>query len=60
MHVRLKDIYGEWTSSHDDIGLLSAIGILADQFGKDRQPATNFRRLAREDLELICYEYLSA
>ena len=60
IHVRLREVYAEWTSSHDDVGLLSAIGILADQFGKDRQPAGNVKRIARENLILVCYEYLSA
>jgi len=60
LHVKLKDIYEEWASSHDDTALLSTVGVLADQFAKDRQPTTNVRRLKREDLELICYEYLSA
>ena len=60
LHVKLKEIYEEWASSHDDTALLSTVGVLADQFAKDRQPTTNVRRLKREDLELICYEYLSA
>ena len=60
LHVRLKEIYGEWVSSHDDPELLSAVGVLADQFAKDRHPATSVKRFARADLNLVCYEYLSA
>jgi hypothetical protein len=60
LHVRLREIYGEWAASCDDVGLLSAICVLADRFAKDRYPAASFKRFAREDLDLICYEYLSA
>jgi superfamily II DNA or RNA helicase len=60
LHVRLREIYAEWTTSHDDVELLSAVGILADQFGKERQPVGNVKRIARENLVLICYESLSA
>ena len=26
LHVKLKEITGEWVSSHDDTGLVSAVG----------------------------------
>jgi hypothetical protein len=59
LHVRLKEIYDQWVSSRDDSALLSSVGGLADQFAKERQPSMSLNRLKREDLDLICYEYLS-
>jgi hypothetical protein len=60
LHLKLREIYEQWASSHDDTGLISAVCVLADQFAKDRQPSRNLNRLERNDLDLICYEYLSA
>jgi Helicase conserved C-terminal domain len=60
LHVRLKEIYESWVSTHDDTELLAAISVLADQFAKDRHPATNVKRFTREDMNLISYEYVSA
>ena len=60
LHVRLKETYQSWVSTRDDAELLAAIGVLADQFAKDRHPATSVKRFTREDLNLICYEYVSA
>jgi hypothetical protein len=58
--LKLREIYAEWASSRDDSALLSTVGVLADQFAKDRPPSLKVRHLKREDLDLICYEYLSA
>ena len=58
--MKLRGIYENWATSHDDGDLLSEIGVLADHFSKDRQPSTSVKRLERADLDLICYEYLSA
>src|SRR5208337_760409 len=60
LHLKLREIYEQWASSDDDTALLSAVCVLADQFAKDRQPSTSLNRLERNDLDLICYEYLSA
>ena len=60
LHLKLREIYEQWVSSHDDTVLLSAVCVLADQFAKDRQPSTSLNRLERNDLDLICHEYLSA
>jgi len=58
--MKLREIDEAWTTSTDDAELLSSVGLLADQFAKDRQPTTSVKRLERVDLDLICYEYLSA
>lgn len=60
LHLKLKEIYETWATSHDDADLLSSVGLLADQFAKDRQPATSVKSLKRDDQDLICYEYISA
>ena len=60
LHLKLREIYDVWATSTDDAGLLSSVGLLADQFAKDRQPTTSVKRLERVELDLICYEYLSA
>jgi hypothetical protein len=57
---RLKAVYAEWTQQHDDATLLDAVGSLAADFGKqapDTEPRAATPR--REDLELICFEYVS-
>jgi superfamily II DNA or RNA helicase len=60
LHVKLKEIHETWVTSHDDAALLVSVGELADQFGKDRQSPTSQPRLNRDDLDLICYEFISA
>ncbi len=60
LHLKLREIYDVWATSTDDAGLLSSVGLLADQFAKDRQLTTSVKRLERVELDLICYEYLSA
>ena len=42
------------------ISLLSEIASLAEHFKKDRPTTADVKRLRREDLELICFEYVSA
>ena len=59
LHVKLRDAYEAWAESKDDPGLLSAVATLAEQFGKERPAASGVKRLGREDLELICFEYVS-
>jgi hypothetical protein len=60
LHVKLKEIYEAWATIHDDASLLASVSVLADQFGKERQTSKNSKNLKRDDLHLICYEYLSA
>jgi hypothetical protein len=58
---RLRAAFKEWSRTKDDAALLEAVTALARDFGRSsgedqaRQPA-----LRREDLELICFEYVSS
>jgi hypothetical protein len=60
LHLKLRQAYDLWTQSHGDQDLVSAVAELAEQFGKARPTADARTRLSREDLELICFEYLTA
>jgi hypothetical protein len=59
LHVKLKKIYESWVGQHDDGLLASSVAELADEFSKSREPADRAASLRREDLQLICFEYLT-
>jgi SNF2 family DNA or RNA helicase len=59
LHARLRDAYEAWGTEKDDRKLVDAVFTLAEQFGKDKATTTPVKRLTREDLELICFEYVS-
>jgi len=61
LHVKLKASHERWRVSGSDTTLLEEILMLADQFGKQRMSDGDgdIKRLCREDLELICFEYVS-
>jgi hypothetical protein len=42
----------------DDGTLVEEVLTLSEQFGKQRADETPLKRLTREDLELICFEYV--
>lgn len=58
---RLKSAHADWASGHDDRALLSAVQSLATDYAKgsanDASPEATLRR---DDLDLICFEYVSA
>lgn len=60
LHAKLKNIHESWSSSRDDGALLTSVALLADEFSKDRPtlPAAG-SALSREDLTLICFEYVT-
>jgi superfamily II DNA or RNA helicase len=60
LHARLRSLCEEWGSKKDDRALVEAVHMMAEQFGKEKTAQGPTRRLTREDLELICYEYLSS
>jgi superfamily II DNA or RNA helicase len=60
LHAKLKAAYDDWKASGNDAALVDGIAALADQFGKQKPVETGTKRLCREDLELICFEYVSA
>ncbi|MFI5336603.1 MAG: hypothetical protein ACHQ5A_07455 [Opitutales bacterium] len=45
--------------SGDDAALVEEVVMLAEQFGKQRAADGPIKRVSREDLELICFEYVS-
>lgn len=59
LHLKLKRAYEDWGRSRDDVALLEAVGALADEFGKERAKPERSAPLRREDLELICFEYVT-
>jgi superfamily II DNA or RNA helicase len=60
LHTKLKAAYDGWKASGEDATLVDAIAGLADQFGKQKPAEGAAKRLRREELELICFEYVTA
>jgi hypothetical protein len=60
LQVKLKAAQEKWKTSGDDTTLVEEVLMLADQFGKQKASEGTVRRLCREDLDLICFEYVSA
>lgn len=59
LHAKLKAANENWKASKDDATLVEEVAGLSEQFGKQRPADGGVRRLCREDLELICFEYVS-
>ncbi len=59
LHAKLKRTYEAFSQTRDDAALLAAVGILAEEFAKDRPMRRTDRCHAAEDLELICFEYVT-
>jgi hypothetical protein len=59
LHARLKTAHEGWKASSDDATLVEEVLTLAGPFGKQRADEAPLKRLCREDLELICFEYVS-
>ncbi len=59
LHAKLKTSYEDWKESRDDGSLVEEVLSLAEQFGKQRADNGAFKRLSRENLDLICFEYVS-
>ena len=59
LHIKLKKAHDSWSESRDDTSLLAAIGVLANQFSKERTASESVSGTKREDLELICFEYVT-
>ncbi len=59
LHVKLKTANENWKASKDDATLVEEVASLSEQFGKQRSDGGGVKRLCREDLELICFEYVS-
>ncbi|MCH7728172.1 MAG: helicase, partial [Planctomycetes bacterium] len=59
LHVKLRKTYDAWHETRDDTVLLAAVGVLAEEFSKDTPSSTSPGATARDDLELICFEYVT-
>lgn len=59
LHAKLKTAHDSWKESRDDVALVDEVVMLSEQFGKQRADDAPLKRLRREDLELICFEYVS-
>jgi hypothetical protein len=59
IHVKLRKAYESWSDGRDDQQLLAVVSTLAEEFAKDRPPPDSARVTRREDLQLICFEYLT-
>jgi hypothetical protein len=60
LHAKLKAAHENWKTAKDDSALVEEVVTLSGRFGKQREDAGAIRRLWREDLALICFEYVSA
>jgi SNF2 family DNA or RNA helicase/HKD family nuclease len=60
LHAKLKTAHESWKESRDDGALVDEVVTLSEQFGKQREDDAPVKRLSREDLKLICFEYLSS
>ena len=56
----MKDAYGRWSKDADDAALLSSVARLREDFSKQPEGIAGPRQLTRDDLTLICFEYVSA
>ena len=59
LHVKLRAAFDLWSETGDDAALVAEITALAEEFKKDRPAATDMKPLRREDLELICFDYVT-
>ncbi|MCH7686647.1 MAG: hypothetical protein IH899_08205 [Planctomycetes bacterium] len=59
LHTKLKAAYDDWSAEKIDGDLVSEVVSLAEQFGKERTKASSIKQLSREELELICFEYVT-
>jgi hypothetical protein len=59
LHVKLKTIFDSWSSNRDDGAMLASIAILSEEFSKDRPTSEPQAALRREDLALVCFEYVT-
>lgn len=58
--VKLRATHEVWNKDHDDSKLLSDVLALAEEFAKEPSASNGGKRLRVEDLELICFEYVSS
>ena len=59
LHAKLKTSHEGWKESRDDGALVEEVATLCEQFGKQRADDAPLKRMSLEDLDLICFEYVS-
>ncbi len=59
LHQKLKSIFEAWSSSGNDVELLAAVALLAEEFSKQKPVGPSLISLRREDLTLVCFEYVT-
>jgi hypothetical protein len=59
LHAKLKTGHEASKGSGDGARLVEEVLALSEQFGKQRPDDAPLKRLSREDLELICFEYVT-
>jgi len=59
LHKKLKDAHSAWSVERDDSMLLTCVATMAEEFSKTRPSAESTCPIRKEDLTLICFEYVS-
>ena len=59
LHVKLRSVHEAWKDSKKDALLVQEVIALAEQFGKQRTDGAPQVRLGKQELELICFEFVS-
>ena len=59
LHKKLRTTNDTWKQSRDDAALVGEVAGLADEFAKERPSEESTQRLKAEDLQLICFEYVT-
>jgi SNF2 family DNA or RNA helicase len=55
---KLRKAHQRWSECRDDAQLLTGIAAMAEEFGKERPRNGTVLQLGRQDLDLICFEYV--
>jgi len=59
LHVKLRRVHESWADARDAQALLTALSLMAERFGKDRAGRDAASPLRREDLRLICFDFVT-
>ena len=59
LHTKLKSANENWKTTKDDSVLIDEVLKLSEQFGKQRPDDSRHLRLSKDQLELICFEYVT-
>ena len=59
LHLKLRKTHEAWCETRDDGSLLAAVRVLSEEFAKERPTSDSTGATRQEDLELICFEYVT-